>query len=486
MGGEIVRSFPAKEFEDFARSVMDEHKIPGVAVSVIDRGEVIYKNGFGYRDKEQGLPVTPDTIFGVASVTKSFSCLAIMQLAESGKLSVHDPVQKYVPGFDLPGGGGEAVTIHHLMTHTTGLPPLPTLGWSIRGNTKPDEDVPAPKARSKSKAGADKGRSAPGKEPAMQPINTYDELTGYIRNGDFQLLGKPGEYCSYSNDSYALLGPIIEAVSGEEYEDYMRNHILHPLMMGRSNFDISWVLRRGNVTTLYYKDEEQNIKYSPNWQVAPPFVPCGWLKSTVTDLANYLCMHAGGGVFGGRRLLSADGIATMRGKHCVYTRDRFYGYGFSNLSYHGVTLVEHSGGLKGVASNIGYVPEEKIGVAVLTNLSGAPSGKLWLGAINLLLGLPVDSVRSEYKKEPWPEAELQPRTGKFKSGEGAEITIAVEDGKLIASAAKEKYEILRDSAEFGVVTMNGIDSEVKFYLGNDGKAWAIGPGGRIIRKTSDA
>ncbi|MGE5579164.1 MAG: serine hydrolase domain-containing protein [Bacillota bacterium] len=484
-----MRSFPAKEFEEFARSVMAEHKIPGVAVSVIDRGEVIYKNGFGYRDQERGLPVTPETIFGVASVTKSFTSLAIMQLAESGKLSVHDPVQKYIPGFDLPGSGGEAVTIHHFMTHTSSLPPLPTLGWSIRGNTKPDEDAAASKAKSKAtKAGTDKRRAAGAdKEPAPQPINTYDELTGYIRNGDFELLGKPGEYCSYSNDGYALLGPIIEAVSGEEYEDYMRNHILNPLMMGRSNFDISWLLRRGNTTTLYYKDEDQNIKHSPNWQVAPPFVPCGWLKSTVMDLANYLSMHAGGGVFGARRILSADGIATMRAKHCAYSRDRFYGYGFSNLSgYHGATLVEHSGGLKGVASNIGYVPEEKIGVAVLTNLSGAPSGKLWLGAINLLLGLPVDSVRSEYKKEPWGESELQPRTGKFKSGEGGEVTITSEDGRLMASVAKEKHEILRDSAEFGVVTMNGLDSEVRFHLGADGKVWAIGWGGRIIRKTGDA
>lgn len=484
-----MRSFPAKEYEEFVRSMMAEYKIPGVAVSVVDRGEVIYKKGFGYRDKERGLPVTPETIFGVASVTKSFTSLAIMQLAEVGKLSVHDPVQKYIPGFDLPGGGGEAVTIHHFMTHTSSLPPLPTLDWSITGNTKPDDVGPAKTKESKqAKAGTDKkSAEEAGAEPKMRPINTYDEITGYIRNGDFELLGKPGQYCSYSNDGYALLGPIIEAVSGEEYEDYMRNHILNPLMMGRSNFDLSWVLRRGNVTTLYYKDADKNVRCSPNWQVAPPFVPCGWLKSTVMDLANYLTMHAAGGVFGGHKLLSADGIATMRAKHCPYTRDRFYGYGFSSLSgYHGATLVEHSGGLKGVASNVGYVPEEKVGVAVLTNLSGAPSGKLWLGAINLLLGLPVDSVRSEYKRERWDESELQPRTGRFKSGEGADITITSEGGKLVATVAKEKYEIFKDRAEFGVATVDGLDSEVKFYLGDDGKAWAIGWGGRIIRKYKDA
>jgi CubicO group peptidase (beta-lactamase class C family) len=236
------------------------------------------------------------------------------------------------------------------------------------------------------------------------------------------------------------------------------------------------------VTTLYYKDEDQQIKHSSNWQVAPPFVPCGWLKSTVTDLANYLCMHSGGGVLGGRRLLSPEGIRTMRDQHHTYSRDRFYGYALSNLSnYHGVTQVEHSGGLKGVASNIGYVPEEHIGVAVLTNLSGAPSGKIWLGAVNLMLGLPVETNRSVYRKDPWPSAELAPRAGKFKSGEGSEITISVEEGRLFASVAKEKLEILRDSAEYGVVTMNGLESEVRFMF-DGADLWAIGWGGRIIRK----
>ena len=477
-----MRQFPAKEFEEFVKGVMAEHKIPGVSVSVIDRGEVIYKKGFGYRDEERGLPVTPSTIFGVASVTKSFSALAIMQLAESGRLSLQDPVRKYIPGFDLPGGGGgKAVTIHHFLTHTASLPPLPTLGYSIRGNTKPDPETAAKEDPEK-----DADKSAEPENP-MQPINTYDELTAFIRNGDFKLLGKPGEYCSYSNDGYALLGVIIEAASGEEYEDYMRKHILSPLEMGRSNFDLEWLHKRADVTHLYYKDEDQNIKHSSNWQVAPPFVPCGWLKSTVTDLANYLCMHAGGGVLGGRRLLSPGGIATMRGQHAPYSRDRSYGYGLSSLrDYHGVTLVEHSGGLKGVASNIGYVPEEHVGVAVLTNLSGAPSGMIWLGAVNLLLGLPVDTLRSEYRREPWPEAELLPRTGKFVSGEGAKITIAAEEGKLMASIAKEKHEILRDTAEFGVVTVKGQDTEVRFRFGADGKLWAVGWGGRIIHKVSEA
>ncbi len=475
-----MRRFPAEEFEAFVSRVMQENKIPGVAVSVVSGGEVIYRKGFGYRDQERGLPVTPDTIFGVASVTKSFTALAIMQLAESGKLCLDDPIAKYVPGFDLPGGGPEKVTIHNFLTHTSGLPPLPSLGWSIRGNTKPD-----PEAAEAPKPEEEKPEK---KEPAhpLQPINTYDELIGYLRNGDYHLLGKPGEYCSYSNDGYALLGAVVEKASGVTYREYVQEHILGPLEMRRSTLDLDWLLSRADVTTLYYKDEDENIKHSPNWQVAPPFLACGWLKSTVMDLANYLSMYAGGGVLGGRRLLSSDGVRTMTAPHHAYSRDRNYGYGLSTRSgYHGVTLVEHSGGLKGVASNIGFVPEEGIGVAVLTNLSGAPSGKLWLGAVNLMLDLPVDTPRSTYKKDPWQEAELQPRTGNFKSGEGATITISAEEGRLYATVGKKKVEILRDSAEFGVVTDDGQDSEVRFYFSKDGGLWAIGWGGRVIQKSTD-
>src|SRR4051812_47806142 len=110
------------EFEGFVEEMMEAEKIPGVAVALSQNGKVIYKKGFGTKDVETNEPVTPETIFGTASVTKSFTALAIMKLAEEGKLQIDDPVTKHLPRFRLVGYDDiDEIKIHHLLTHTTGL-----------------------------------------------------------------------------------------------------------------------------------------------------------------------------------------------------------------------------------------------------------------------------------------------------------------------------------------------------------------------------
>jgi CubicO group peptidase (beta-lactamase class C family) len=472
--------FRVTEFEQYMKEFIEETKAPGMAVSVVAGGEVVYAAGFGTRDAAKTQPVTPETIFGVASVSKSFTCLGILQLAESGRLSVNDPVQKYIPGFDLPGGGGDKVTIHHFMTHSAGIPPLPTLNYSIRGNTAKDACVEAEKQRGE-------GSEDTAEEKPFPRIDTFDQLVDYIREGDYKVLGPPGDYCSYSNDTYGLLGLIIEKVTGQRFEEYMQENVLSPLEMERSMYDLRDLMRFDNVTTLYWKPDGDEIKQTDHWQVAPPFTACGWLKSTVMDLSNYLRMHIAGGVFRGKRLLSEAGIRAMASPHMPYSRDRMYGYGFSRRAdYHGVTLVEHSGGLRGVASNIGFVPEKGVGVAVLSNLSGTPSARAWLAAVNLILGLPVDTPRSVYRHDSWPLEDIGKYTGTFKSGEGATIVLLVKEDSLVATVDKKEYEVRRDSPTVGVAEVNGQDTEVRFHFSPEGDLWAIGWGGRIIPRSQEA
>src|SRR5690625_2957109 len=114
-------------FEHQAKQLIEKEQIPGVSLALNEDGTRIYEQGFGYRHVENQLPVTPDTVFGIASMSKSFTCVAIMQLQEAGKLTVHDPVIKHLPNFRLPYPSyAEQITIHHLMTHTSGIPPLKT------------------------------------------------------------------------------------------------------------------------------------------------------------------------------------------------------------------------------------------------------------------------------------------------------------------------------------------------------------------------
>ena len=285
---------------------------------------------------------------------------------------------------------------------------MPALNYSIRGNTPkdPEESVEAqrPGLDASPETHGEKQSEQPGeaheskvsgkgepREKSFPRIDDFDQLIGYIRTGDYKVLGEPGQYVSYSNDCYGLLGAIIEKVSGRRFEDYMEENVLAPLEMGRSMYDLSDLQGFDNVTSLYIKDGEE-VKHKRHWQVAPPFTACGWLKSTVLDLANYLRMYLGKGSWNGKQILSPDGIERMIHPHAPYSRDRKYCYGFTRLDdYHGVTLIEHSGSLRGVASNIGFIPEKGLGVAVLSNLTGTPSSRAWLAAVNLLLGLPVET-----------------------------------------------------------------------------------------------
>ncbi|MED1917620.1 serine hydrolase [Bacillus thuringiensis] len=151
-------------YEEFVRETMMESKVPGAAIGVAKNGQLVYAKGFGYRDAEQCQVATVDTIFGIASITKSFTAIAIMQLQEAGKLTVADPVSRFLPEFHVKTGSGtEAITIHNFLTHSSGLPPLSCVDEALKHG-----------------------------------MNTYEELMTYLAQLEFTLLGAPGTEFSYS------------------------------------------------------------------------------------------------------------------------------------------------------------------------------------------------------------------------------------------------------------------------------------------------
>ena len=210
----------------YANKLVEENHIPGVGVGINKNGERLYEKGFGHRDVENGLEITPDTIFGIASMTKSFTCVAIMQLQEAGKLSVHDKILKYLPEFrtaDME--KTKQITIHHLMTHTAGIPPISTHVFARKRSI--DQD-PSAKDYLDLDLVNNTGRA----------IDTYDDMFDFIAELNYQPLGSPGTSFSYSNDSYGLLGVIISRASGQSYEDYVTENILKPAKLERTFFDL--------------------------------------------------------------------------------------------------------------------------------------------------------------------------------------------------------------------------------------------------------
>ncbi len=463
-------------FEAFVEGLMEEYEAPGVSVGIIHSGNMVYSSGFGYRDLERKLPVTPETVFGIASVSKSFTALAIMQLAERGLLAVEHPVKRYLADFDLPGPNTENVwkiSIHNFLTHTSGIPPLPSLTYAILAATEPNntgkDDVPE--------------SCAAGGRPDVRDARS---LLQFIAGHDYGLLGVPGEHVSYSNDAYGLLGTIIEQVSGQEYEDYLQQNILGPLKMNHTTTRLDKLKGFPNVTQLYYRDKDDRLCVSEHWQEAPPFTACGFLKSNVTDLLSYINLYLRSGVSGGRQIISPAGISRMATPYYPYILERWYGYGFNiRPDYAGVTLIQHSGSLRGVASNIGYIPEKGIGVVVLSNLTAFPASKLWLGAVNLLLGLPVDHPIAKKELCPQPVSRLLKFAGTYSSGEGANIKVKLTDGRLEAEIDSKAYPVYTTGCDTAVVTIRGIENHIRFLFEPGGDVWALRYGSRIILKSKE-
>lgn len=455
----MIKEGVLEDFESYAHKIMDQYQIPGVSIGINKNGERFYYQGFGFRDKEKGLPVTPDTVFGIASITKSFTCVAIMQLQESGKLSVHDKVIKYLPEFRTPDKEKtQQMTIHHFMTNSSGLPPLPSL---IYANKRSLDRDPSSKDHPGLKA----------KDPSQEPIDTYEELMDFIGGLDFELLGPPGIHFSYSNDAFALLGAVIERVSGIPYEEYVKQHILQPAGMLNSTFDLSELTHHDDITMLYSRKLEGNkeVYPAPIWWDAPAMRAAGYLKSTVHDMLRYTEIFRNNGVVGKTSILSEDSVRQMTYPYIEIEPGKYYGYGLTiTPDYYGHKLIEHGGNLKAIASLMSIIPELGITGVILTNLAGVPAGPMLRAALNDVQGKDVLASHQHFDEVELPEDELQQYVGTYQSNEGVTLTISIDEGKIKFFTQGEYHPIRCIGRHLFEVTIKDQQEIVRFIEDQDG------------------
>ena len=424
-----------REFEQYCQEIAEKYQIPGFSIGLANDGQLFYENGFGYRDVENKRPLSSNTVFGIGSVTKSFTCVAIMQLQEEGKLNVNDPVIKYLPEFKTPNEEyTKQITIHHFMTHSAGIPPLPTLFKALSKSVAND-----PKFDDEGQTEGDIGKvESEASKEANASVDTYEELMADIANQEFDMLGAPGTEFSYSNDSYALLGAIIERVSGVSYEQYIKDYILDPAGMKNTVFHLEELDNHEDVSSLYNsrKKEEQTIIFESNnpWD-APSMRAAGFLKSTVSDMIKYAEIFRNQGKVGEAQILSPESVELMTTPHISCDKGRYYGYGLMiTPDYYGYKLIDHGGSIKGVAAQLNILPELGLSGVAFANLAGVPSTKLLFSAFNEQLGKPIKASHVSYQEAEIAEEELKQYEGVFVSGEGAKYTVAVEGGKLQLNA----------------------------------------------------
>lgn len=412
--------------DDTLQEMCDSEKIPGMALMVSQDGACIFEKMYGFRDKEKHLPVTPDTLFGVASITKSVAALAIMQLEDAGKLNVDDPVAYWLPEFKLSHPTyTKQVTIHHLLTHTAGLPGLAAVHQARAESIENDPD----------------GNYLFGDIPyATRPVKTVSDVMESIAETDFSLLGSPGDVFNYSNEGYALLQEIIEKASGETFIPYVETRILKPLQMDRSVFLTGDLTDKENVTELYAytKDKEKKTFHSPAWWNVGKIYANGSLKASARDLMNYLEVYRLNGLVNGTRIVSEESIRKMTAPQVTLPNGNQYGYGLQVREHGGIHFVGHGGSIKGVSSNIQCAPDKGLTVCVLMNIADVDAEGMAFMAMDHLLDIPSDTELPDY---PMTTRELEKYTGHYQTMEGQEVHIIIREGRLYVRQDNEDVSL---------------------------------------------
>lgn len=395
-----------------------ELKIPGMALTIYQDGHSMYENYHGYRNIEKELPVTKDTIFGLASITKSLTSLIVVKLEEEGELNAKDKVIKWLPNLKLPSEEyTKQLEVWHLMSHTSGLPGLPTIHNARIKSIMDDPD----------------GEFLFGKwQPDEQDIiQNADELIEQISKMDFELLGPPGTVFNYSNEGFGILQKIIELASGRSFIEYVGEKLFSPLDMNDSIFLTDSIMNKDNVTELYaYKDKQSGIFHSPAWWDVGDIYTNGSWKTSANDLMKFVELLRLNGGFQSRQIISEDKIKKMTSPAVSLPNGGDYGYGIEINSIGEYTRFGHGGSIKGVSSNFQVIQEKGISASILINMAEVPAESILISALNTILEIPD---KQSFKKDQVLSAEtldLSIFTGSYQSGEGNKASVSVQNDLL--------------------------------------------------------
>lgn len=358
---------------------------------IVRDGKPVLRKGYGLAQVELSVPIQPDMVFRVGSVTKQFTAACILKLIERGQLRLEDPITKVLPDFPT---GGRTVTIEQLLTHTSG----------IRSYT----DMPAWHSR-------------------MREDWTLAQLIDFFKNEPFDF--EPGSRWHYDNSGYVLLGAILEKVTGKKYEQLVADWIFQPLGMKDTRYgsDAPIVPRR----VAGYQKTPAGVVNAPYLSMTQPF-SAGALVSTVDDLARWQAALDAGEVLSPESARRWWSPATLPDG----TRTR-YGYGWGVWSYAGHAVVEHGGGINGfTAANMRF-PDDRIYVAVLSNCGGCADVRaLALRAASVLLGRPFD----ERPTVTLPADRLDRYAGTYRDREGDDWIVTRRDDHLLLTAGPRTWD----------------------------------------------
>lgn len=348
---------PLGGFDEFVAQVMKDWKVPGVAVAIVKDGRVILTKGYGERDTQKHLPVTPQTHFAIGSITKSFTVSAMGMLVDEGKLDWDKPVREYLPEFKMYDPvASEHMTPRDLVTHRSGLPRHDTLWYSSNFSR------------------ADMVHRLRYLEPNKEFRSTYQ----------------------YNNLMFMTAGYLVGRVAGTTWEDFVRHRILDPLGMKNTNYSVD-VSQKSADFAMPYQNADGVVKDMPFHNI-DQIAPAGSINSNVDEMAQYLLFHLSKGMHGQTRLLSENNENQMQSPQMVMPNSErwkeiglaTYGMALGVSDYRGHKFISHGGAIDGFTAQLSFMPQDNIGVIVLANLDSNKNPVptiVTYGAYDRLLGL---------------------------------------------------------------------------------------------------
>lgn len=363
--GDVTTAPPAggvTDLRSFLTERMESEHIPGLAVAVVKDGGVAWTAGLGFADVNAGVPMTVDTVMNVASVSKTVTNAAVLELWEDGRIDLDDDVNRYLP-FRLvhPRHPEAAITFRQLLTHTS----------SIADGAAYDESYACG-------------------DPA---VSLGDWLAGYlVEGGRFFDAGEnfhewePGAHYEYSNVGFGLLGYLVERISGEPFSDFTRRRIFEPLGMEETSWYLAGIEAKRSAVPYIYKEAGTRLQnrlfkrfgmamekdgFAALCGYSFYNYPDGLLHTSVAQLTRFLLAHMGDGSYGGGRILRAETVAAIWSEEAKRERlgvEGIQGLTWSGREVSGLGLLwGHSGGDPGVSTHMYFQPETGTGVLVFAN-----------------------------------------------------------------------------------------------------------------------
>lgn len=345
----------------FTERRIRELNVPGAAIAVVRNDRIEHLKGYGIADSS-GRPVTPQTPFHIASLSKAFTAAAITRLVETGQVALDAPVKKYLPWFRVADGqASDAITIRHLLHHTSGLS-----GY--------DGDI-----------------------RNLDTVQSEQALEASIRAlSGARLNHKPGEQYEYSNTNYDILGLVVQEVSGRTFDAFIEQELFTPLDMRRSYTSLH-AARANGATSAYYITAGVPVVADAIVPVSRATGPSAGFASTAEDLSNWLMMHLNGGQFRGRRVIAPSSLALLHTPGITVGEQSAYAMGWITFPFSDAVtatdatspaprVLAHGGEWLGATALIAFMPEQRTGVVMLLNASNPPvASGLSLVAYDLLL-----------------------------------------------------------------------------------------------------